>query len=93
MYRTCTLLWAIFETPVVTCPVLIEVYIFGLTLDRRQSKTNVDQKSLETEFSIAIGRPHLRQMAIKNAVSSNFAPRSSIKSVFDCYLSGVILVC
>ena len=36
--------------------------------------------------------PNLRQMAIKNTVSSNFYLRSSIvKSVFDCSLSGVIL--
>ena len=58
---------------------------------RRQSKTlilstNVDQKSLETELSIAICR-----MAIENTVSSDFDPRSSIvKSVFDCHLPGVI---
>ena len=61
------------------------------TPNMQQSKTlilstNVNQKLLETEFSIAIC-----QMAIENTVSSN--PRSSIvinvKSVFDCRLSGV----
>ena len=48
-----------------------------LTLDRRQSKTlilskNVDQNSLETEFSICHLSPNWRQMAIKNTVSSDF---------------------
>ena len=61
------------------------------TSGRLQSKAlilskNVDQKSLKTEFSIAI----CRQLAIKNTVSSNFYPILSIvKSVFDCHLAGV----
>ena len=52
------------------------------TPDRRQSKTlilsmDVDQKSLETEFSIAICRqsPDCRQIAIENTVSRDFDPR------------------
>ena len=53
----------------------------------RHSKTlivssNVDQKSIETEFSIAICRPFL----------AIFDPRSSIvKCVFDCRLSIVYM--
>ena len=66
------------------------------TPGRRQSKTlilstKVDQKSLETEFSIAIVAS-LRQMAIEDAVS--FDQHSSIvESVFDCCLSGVYTLC
>ena len=65
------------------------------TPGRRQSKTpilsrNVDKKSIETEFSIAICRPK-RQIAIENTVSIDFYPRSSIvDGVFDCRLPGVI---
>ena len=61
---------------------------------RRQSKTsilstNVDQKSLETEFLIAICRPTGDKWQLKT-LSSDFDPRSSIvKSVFDCRLPGV----
>ena len=50
----------------------------------------VDQKSLETEFSIAICR-QLATNGNRNTVSSNFDPRSSIvESVFDCRISGVL---
>ena len=67
------------------------------TPDRRQSKTlilstNVDQKSLETEFSIVICRQSAdwRQMAIKKLFLAIFDPRPSIvKSVFGCRLPGV----
>ena len=58
------------------------ILYFGLqpevhTLGRRQSKTlilsrNVDHKSIETVFSIAICRPTVRQMAIENTVSIDF---------------------
>ena len=54
------------------------------TPGRRQSKTlipstNADQKSLETEYLIAICRP------IENTYLAIIDPRSSIvKSVFDC---------
>ena len=54
-----------------------------ITPGRRQSKTlilstNVDKKSLETEFLIAIMSPNWRQMTIKNTVSCDFFnPRSS----------------
>ena len=46
-------------------------------MDRQQSKmlmlsTNVDKKSLETEFSIAICHPTGKQLAIKYTVSSDF---------------------
>ena len=76
--------------------------------DRRQLKTlilstNVDQKSLETEFSIAICRPtgdnwqsKTLFLAICDKLQSKtlflaiFDPRSSIvKSVFDCRISCV----
>ena len=52
--------------------------------------TNVDQKSLETEFSIAICRPTGDKCQSKTLFIAIFYPRSSIvKSVFDCRLSGV----
>ena len=67
------------------------------TPDKRQSKTlilstDVDQKSLETEFSIAIYFSlNWRQITIENTVSSDIGPCLSIvKSVFDCRLPGVI---
>ena len=56
-----------------------------ITIDERK------QKSLETEFSIAISSDW-RQMSIENTVSSDFIPRSSIvKSVFDSRLSGMMM--
>ena len=55
--------------------------------------TNVDQKSLETEFSIAICRPTGDKWQSKTLFLANFDPRSSIaKSVFDCRLPCVILM-
>ena len=52
--------------------------------------TNVDQKSLETEFSIAICRHAGDKWQSKTLCLASFDPRSSIvKSVFDCRLSGV----
>ena len=65
------------------------------TPDRRQSKTfilsmNVDKKSLETEFSIAICRPTGNKWQKKHTVSSYFDLHFSIvKSILDCRLSGV----
>ena len=63
------------------------------TPDRRHSKTLIiDQRSLETEFSIAICRPTGDTWQSKTLfIYSYFDPRSSIvKSVFDCRLSFVI---
>ena len=66
------------------------------TPGRRQSKTpilsrNVDQKSIETEFSIAICRHTGDKWQSKTLFLSIFDPRSSIvDSVFDCRLPGVI---
>ena len=52
---------------------------------------NVDQKSLETEFLIAICRPTGEKRQSKTLFLAIFDPRSSIiKSVFDCRLSGVV---
>ena len=71
---------------------LLSIY----TPDRRQSKTlilstNVDKKSLGTEFSIAICRPTGDKWQSKTLFLAIFYSRSSIvKSVFDCHLSGVI---
>ena len=65
------------------------------TLGRRQSKTlilstDVDQKSLETEFSIAICRQSENKWQSKTLFPAIYDPRSSIfKSVFDCRLPGV----
>ena len=62
---------------------------------RRQSKTlilstTVDQKSLETEFSIVICRPTGDKWQSETLFLAIFDPRSSIaKSVFDCRLPGV----
>ena len=75
------------------------LHVHSNTPDRRQSKTLIlsrnhfeDQKSLETEFSIAICRLVERQMAIGNTVYRDFYPRPSIvKSVYNCRLSGVKL--
>ena len=67
-----------------------------ITPDRRQSKTlilstNVDQKSLETEFSVTICRPTGDKWQSITLFVAIFDPRSSIvKSVFDCRLSGVL---
>ena len=68
------------------------------TLGSRQSKTsilstNVDQKSLETEFLIGICRPIGDKWQSKKLFLAIFDSRSSIvKSVFDCRLPGVIKV-
>ena len=68
-----------------------------LTLDRRQSKTlilttNVDQKSLETEFSIAFCRPTGDKWQWKTLFLAIFDSRSSIvKNVVDCRLSNMVL--
>ena len=68
---------------------------FNITSGRRQSKTlipstNVDKKSLETEFLIAICRPIGDKWQLKMLFLAIFDPRSSIvKSVFDCRLPGV----
>ena len=65
------------------------------TPGRRQSETlilstNVDQKSLETEFSIAICRLIGDKWQSKTQFLAIFDPRCSIvKSVFDCRLPGV----
>ena len=54
---------------------------------------NVDQKSLETEFLIAICRPTGDKWQSKTLFISIFYPCLSIfKSVFDCRLSGVVLI-
>ena len=55
--------------------------------------TNVDQKSLETEFSITICRPTGDKWQSKTLFLAIFDPRLSIvKSVFDSRLSGVYLL-
>ena len=55
--------------------------------------TNVDQKSLETEFSIAICRPNGDKWQSKTLFIVIFDPRSSIvKSVFDCRLPFMVHV-
>ena len=53
--------------------------------------TNEDQKSLETEFLIAICRPIGNKGQSKTLILGICDPRSGIvQSVFDCRLSGVI---
>ena len=69
---------------------------FMYTPDRRQSKTlmlsmNVDQKSLETEFLIAICSPTGNKWQSKTLFLTIFDQRTLIvKSVFDCCQSGVM---
>ena len=54
--------------------------------------TNVDQKSIKTDFLIAICRPTGDKWQSKTLFLAIFDPRSSIvKSVFDCRLSDVSL--
>ena len=68
------------------------------TPGRRQSKTsilstNIDQKSLETDFLIAICRLTGDKWQSKTLYLPIFDPRSLIdKSLFDCRLPGVINV-
>ena len=70
----------------------------AITPGERQSKKpklsrNVDQKSLETEFSIAICRHTGDTWQSKTLFLSIFDPRSSIvDSVFYCRLPGVAIV-
>ena len=75
-----------------------------ITPDRWQSKTpilsrNVDQKSIESVFSIAICRPIGDNRPIgdkwqsKTLFLSIFDPRLSIvDNVFDCRLPGVMML-
>ena len=69
-----------------------------LTPGRRQSKmsilsTNKDQKSLETEFSIAICHLIGDKWQSKTLFLAIFDPHSLIvKSMFDCHLPSVFLV-
>ena len=52
---------------------------------------NVDQRSLETEFLIAICHQTGNKWELKTLFLAICDPRSSIvQSVFDCRLSGVI---
>ena len=83
-----------------SCQILTQQISYGqddLTTDRRQSKTlilstNVDQKSLQTEFSIAISRLTGHQWHSKTLFLSIFDPCASIvKSILDSPLSGVDL--
>ena len=73
----------------------LDSIIDNITPGRLQSKTlilstNVDQKSLETEFSIAICRPTGDKWQSKPLFLAIFDPRLSIlKSVFGCQLLGV----
>ena len=74
------------------------IKVFVSTPGRRQSKTpilsrNVDQKSIETVFSIAICRHTGDKWESKTLFLSIFDPRSSIvDNVFDCRLPGVVSV-
>ena len=52
---------------------------------------NIDQKSLETEFLIAICRQLGDKWRSKTLFLAIFDPCSSIvKSVFDCHIPGVM---
>ena len=69
--------------------------ICGITQGRLQSKTfilstNVNQKSLETVFSIVICRPNGDKWQLKTLFLAIFDPHWSIfKSIYDCRLPGV----
>ena len=68
-----------------------------ITPGRRQSKTpilsgNIDQKSIETVFLIAICRPTGDKWQWRTLFLLIFDPHSSIVDyVFDCHLSGVVM--
>ena len=70
---------------------------YFITPGRRQWKTpilsrNVDKKSIETVFLIAICRPTGDKWQSKTLFISIFDPRSSIVgNVSDCRLPGVIM--
>ena len=70
------------------------IAVYFITPGRRQSKTlilstNVDQKSIETDFSIVICRP----IGNHNTISCDYYPRSSIvKSLFDSHLPGMFII-
>ena len=67
------------------------LFVYMFTSGRRQSR-NVDQKSLETEFSVAIWRHTGDKLQSKTLFLSIFDPCSSIvDSVFDCRLPGEML--
>ena len=79
----------------------IEAFIKKIAIftpDRWQWKmlilsTNVDKKSLETEFSIASCHPTGDNWQLKTLFLAMFDPRSWIvKSVYDCCLSGAIFL-
>ena len=78
---------------------LLVWFVFISLLPHTGSKTailsrNVDQKSLETEFLIAIFRHTGNKWQSKTLFLSIFDPRSSIvDSVFDCRLPGVLPYC
>ena len=69
-----------------------------ITPYRRQSKslilsTNIDQKLIKTEFSIAIYRQLGDKWLSKTLFLAIFDQRSSIlKSVFDCRITGVVML-
>ena len=75
----------------------MNTFLVFITTGRRQSKTsilsmNIDKKSLETEFSIAICHPTGDKWQLKTLSLVIFDTRPSIvKSVFDCRLPGVFL--
>ena len=65
----------------------------GWKLKTLTLSTNVDEKSLETEFSIAICRPTGDKWQSKTLFQTISDPRSSlVKNVFDCHLSDVRLL-
>ena len=53
---------------------------------------NVDKKSMETVFSIAICRPTGDKWQSKNTVSIDFDLHLTIFDVFDCCLPGLIIL-
>ena len=75
---------------------IFSVQLNVFTPGRRQSKTpilsrNVDKKSIETVFSIAICRHTGDKWESKTLFLSIFDPLSSfVDNVFDCRLPGVV---
>ena len=73
------------------------IYVRLITLGRRQSKTlmlstNVNQKSLKTEFLIAVCCLTGDKWQSKTLFLAILDPRSSIvKSVFDCRLPSLLM--
>ena len=65
------------ESSLLAYAIRVKLYVCYLTPDRRKISTNVGKKVRNRVFDCHLS-PEWRQMAIENAVSSEFDPRSAI---------------